>query len=88
MSLDSAFWIWNLVGNIAFSERYGTARASIIAAVDAAQADMRAAAARMETDFVALYAVDPAAAVELMTTFVVETGEGMTKKWRDFWFCE
>jgi len=86
MSLDSAFWVWNLVGNIAFSERYGTARASIIAAVDAAQDDMLAAAARLETDFVALYATDPAAAVELMTTFVVDTGEGMTKKWRDFWF--
>ena len=25
MSLESAFWVWNLVGNVAFSERYQVA---------------------------------------------------------------
>ena len=30
MSLDSAFWVWNLVGNIAFSERYSDALSLVL----------------------------------------------------------
>ncbi len=86
MSLDSAFWVWNLVGNSAFSERYQDAYPMITQAVDAHQARMIADEAAMQKDFVALYAVDPAAALEMATTFGEREGQGMFTAWRDFWF--
>lgn len=86
MSLDSAFWVWNLVGNVAFSERYQLAYPQVIAAVDAAQTKMIAAAAQLEKDFVALWSVDQSAAVELATAFGETTGVSMFTQWRDFWY--
>jgi dipeptidase len=80
MNLDSAFWVWNLVGNVAFSERYSTAYPDIVAQVDAHQARMIDAAAAMEKDFAALWAVDPAAAVELMTRFGETNGMDMFQR--------
>ena len=85
MSLDSAFWIWNLVGNIAFSERYATAYPMVLDKVDALQAAVFEAVARTDADVVALWPVDAAAAIELATTFGEQTGQGMIAQWRTFW---
>lgn len=85
MSLQSAFWVWNLVGNVGFSERYDQARPMIIAHADAYQASMFAAAARAEKDFLALYPVDPAAALEVITIFSELTGDNMFTEWFSFW---
>lgn len=60
MSLDSAFWVWNLVGNIAFSERYAGADVMVINRSDAEQGRMLAASLQMEADFVLIYPTDPA----------------------------
>ena len=80
MNLASAFWIWNLVGNVAFSERYSTAYPDIVARVDVEQTRMLADSLQMEKDFVALWAVDEAAAVELMTKFCESEGMDMFNK--------
>lgn len=85
MSLDSAFWVWNLVGNIAFSERYGNAVPTVIAEADAAQLRMIQSAATMEQEFVSMYATDPAGAIEYMTSYVEETGQNMMNEWYNFW---
>ena len=86
MSLDSAFWVWNLVGNVAFAERFEEGFALILPQTLAEQARMEAAAAALEASFVDLYdPAAPAAAIELATAFVEETGEDMTARWRAFW---
>ena len=86
MSMESAFWVWNLVGNVAFSERYQVAYPMVTQAVDANQQRMLADAAQMEKDFVALWAVDQAAAIELATAFGEKEGTSMFQQWKDFWF--
>ena len=85
MSLDSAFWVWNLVGNMAFSERYGDALPIILSSADAHQRDLLAAQAQLDKDLQALAPVDMAAAVELATAFGVRAGENMTQSWRGVW---
>ena len=86
MSLDSAFWVWNLVGNVAFSERFEEGFALILNSTLAEQARMAALAADMEAEFVALYdPAEPAPALELASAFMVATGEDMTMRWRALW---
>lgn len=81
----SAFWIWNLVGNIAFSERYQSAHPMVVQRTLALDATLWTAAAQQETAFVARYATDPAGAIAAMTDFVDHTGQAAFKTWRDFW---
>jgi dipeptidase len=85
MSLDSAFWVWNLVGNMAFSERYGSARSLVLQRVEEVQARLFAQAKSAETDFVALYPVDPVGAIEQITQFSESTGQALVEEWRNFW---
>ena len=74
------------MGNSAFAERYADALPMVMAAVEREQARMIDLAARMDKDFVALWAADEAAAVELVTAFQVATGGDMMARWKDFWF--
>jgi hypothetical protein len=53
--------------------------------VDAVQATLLQAAAAMEAEFTALYASDPDAAVEYMTSFMEGTGEQLMQEWTQFW---
>ena len=85
MSLDSAFWVWNLVGNMAFSERYGDALPIILSSADALQRDLLAAQAQTDVDLRALAPVDPAAALEVASAFGERAGENVTRVWRDTW---
>ena len=85
MSMDSAFWVWNLVGNMAFSERYGDALPIILSAADAHQRDLIASQAQVDADVRALAPVDLAAAIELATAFGEKAGENMTRSWRSTW---
>jgi hypothetical protein len=84
-NLDSAFWVYNLVGNIAFSERYGSARSLVLEKVEEVQATLFAKAKSAETDFVTLYPVDPVGAVEQITEFSESTGQALVEEWRSFW---
>lgn len=85
MSMDSAFWIWNLVGNIAFSERYSDAYPMVLSKADEAQQKMVAAAQTMEQTFLEKYGKDPADAIEFMTSFSEIIGQDMMKTWTGFW---
>ena len=86
MSMDSAFWVWNLVGNVAFSERFEEGFPLILNHTLEEQARMASLAADMEAEFVSVYdPAAPAAATELATAFVVATGEDMTARWRSLW---
>lgn len=86
MSMDSAFWLFNLVGNLAFSERYSDAKPVILKNVYGAQTSMFAAAAQVDKDFVALYPVDPAAAIEMVTRFGETNGEAISAQWRNLFY--
>ena len=86
MNLNSAFWIWNLVGNIAFSERYATAYPLVIDTASLVQTRAFDAVQRTDADFLALWPVDPAAAIEFATTFGEEYGSTMLQEWTDFWY--
>lgn len=85
MSMDSAFWIWNLVGNIAWGERYGDAYPIVIKHANDAQAKLMEEAAAMEASFVSMYASDPAGAVEMMTTFMEVSGANLMQEWTKLW---
>ena len=75
----------DLVGNMAFSERYSDALPIILSSADAHQRDLLAAQAQLDKDLQALAPVDPAAAVELATAFGERAGENVTASWRNVW---
>ena len=85
MSLDSAFWVWNLVGNVAFSERYADARPYIRREVEAVQALMFNASLRADADILALFAVDPDAAIEMGTATGERIGRELMTNWTALW---
>ena len=86
MNLQSAFWIWNLVGNVAFSERYATAYPQVIARGDEVMARAIAATVTMDQDFVALWTVDPFGAIEAATAYGETQGAQMLTEWTQFWY--
>jgi len=86
MSLDSAFWVWNLVANIAYGERYADTYPLIQAEINKYESRFFTQVAQQ--DKIAAKMVEDGKsteAVELMTVFSVSTGEQMTKDWRTFW---
>lgn len=86
MSMDSAFWVWNLVANMAYGERYAEVMPIVQARIHHFQDQMFAQAAATDARALALvHAGKTEAAVELATAFGVATGEQMLKDWRDFW---
>ena len=63
------------MGNIAFSERFGSAYPAVLQAVAAVNDAQFAAASAMDAQDTAAYATDPIAAVEAMTAFQVSNGQ-------------
>lgn len=85
MSLESAFWIWNLVGNIAFSEHYADVRPLIRNEVEQVQALLFNATARNDADVLSLWATDEAAAIEYATAFGERMGSELMTTWTQVW---
>jgi len=87
MSMDSAFWIWNLVANIAYGERYDVVMPLVQSKIHFYQDQFFLKTADIDKQAEALLKKDPASkeAIDLITRFGVETGEQMTKDWRNFW---
>jgi len=86
MSLDSAFWVANLVANLAYGDRYETVMPLVRAKIHEYQDVLFDAAEQMDRRANALAdAGDVDAAVALVTEFGVERGEQMTRDWRAFW---
>ena len=85
MSLDSAFWIWNLVANIGYGERYNVAYPRIQAKINELEGQLIMEVAAVDAKAKQMYAKNPAAAVEYVTAFGEETGSAMLSAWRNFW---
>jgi dipeptidase len=85
MNLESAFWVYNLVANIAYGERYKDVFPLIQAEISKYQSKFFAEVARVDKEAAELYQKNASAAVEMITKFGVDTGEQMTKDWLKFW---
>jgi len=87
MSMDSAFWVWNLVANQAYGERYDVVMPIVQQKIHFYQDKFFEATAAIDKQAAELLQKDPSStkAIELITNFGVETGEQMTKDWRNFW---
>jgi len=87
MSMDSAFWVWNLVANLAYGERYNVVMPLVQQKIHFYQDKFFAATAKIDSQAQVLLSKNPDSleAIELITRFGVETGEKMTKDWRNFW---
>merc|ERR1712039_425659 len=87
MSMDSAFWVWNLVANLAYGERYDVLMPMVQTKIHFYQDRFFKQTAAIDKQAQALLEKDPKSkeAIDLITKFGVETGEQMTKDWRNFW---
>lgn len=85
MNMDSAFWVWNLVANVAYGGRYDIAWPAIQAKIVELEGTLLTETAAVDAAAKALYAKDPEAAVEYVTNYGVETGGAMLSEWRNFW---
>ncbi len=86
MSLDSAFWVWNLVSNMCYGERYADAYPVVLAEVERKQAQLINDTARADAAAAALFANgDRAGAIESLTNYSVTTADRTLQEWRDFW---
>merc|ERR1740117_833734 len=84
MSMDSAFWVWNLVANLAYGERYSEVMPQVQRKIHFYQDKFFKQTADVDKQAAELLKKDPnsAEAITLITQFGVETGEKMTKDWR------
>jgi hypothetical protein len=73
MSMDSAFWVWNLVANLAYGERYHDAYPVIQDKINELQGKFFQETADIDKQATALYATDPAQAVAFLTNYSVTT---------------
>ena len=71
---DSAFWVWNLVANVAYGERADVAMPAIQSKITELEGNLLKQTAAVDAAAKELYKTDPAAAVEYVTSFGVETG--------------
>jgi len=85
MSMDSAFWVWNLVANMAYGERYRDVFPEIQSKIHFFQDRFFKETEHIDEVASQKFKTDPAAAVEMVTAYTVTTGEQMTKDWRNFW---
>jgi hypothetical protein len=85
MSLDSAFWVWNLVGSFAYGERAHEAYPLIKAEIDKFQTSLVQQTAHMDDAATAVSNSSIARAVQMVTEFGCKTGDQMTKDWLAFW---
>jgi dipeptidase len=86
MTMDSAFWVWNLVANMCYGERYRDVYPLVQAEIakhedrffaEVAATDAKAAALAKKGDV--------AGATAAVTAYTVAAGEKMTRDWRQFW---
>lgn len=86
MSMDSAFWVWNLVANLAYGERYDVVMPMVQQKIHFYQDRFFEATAQIDKQAEELFKKNSSQeAIELITRFGVERGEQMTKDWRNFW---
>jgi len=82
-SWTSAFWVFNLVSNFAYT-RYSIIHPEIAERITQTEKRYITATADMDARALALYRTDPTAAIELVTSYGVTTGDNLTKDWLNF----
>jgi len=86
MNMDSAFWIYNLVANIAYGERYNDVYPLIQQEIHKYQGKFFTETATLDKTAAALFREgQEEQAVELITKYCETTGNWMTGQWRNFW---
>ena len=88
VSLDSAFWVFNLVSSVAYGERYAEAWPLIQARIHAIEGRLFDEVARMDAAAQSMLTHNrsSAAALAAITTFGVETAQALISEWRQFYF--
>lgn len=85
MSLDSAFWVWNLVANMAYGLRYQEVYPLILERIVQIESKLHADVAVMDAKAATLISTDPNAAVEALTVFSNQAGQQTLQLWKQFW---
>merc|ERR1711865_14413 len=85
MSMDSAFWVYNLVANLAYGERYADVYPLVQAEINKYQGRFFEETAALDATLLKMYETDPASAVQAATDYCVMTGDKMVVDWRNFW---
>jgi dipeptidase len=85
MSMDSAFWIANLIANMAYGNRYREVYPLVQTEIHKHQRRFLDETAALDAKATAAYKIDPDSCVQLVTEYCVNTGEQMTRDWRNFW---
>ena len=85
LDLNSAFWVFNLVANLAYS-KYSI----IIKDIQKVQSELEnkffAYQPAIETAAMQLYEKDPKLAVDFLTDYSVNTAESTVSRWKDLWY--
>lgn len=84
MSFDSAFWVFNMVANFAYA-RYSLMYPEISDKILDFERRFINATATIDAQATKLYNKDPVAAVEYVTAFGVQTGNGLVADWLKFY---
>lgn len=77
-SLDSSFWVWNLVSNLAYGERADVVQPALDAELEKAQADLMRRADEMDAK---LKSTPPAEAAEAATAFCEDAARSAHATW-------
>jgi hypothetical protein len=77
-SLDSSFWVWNLVSNLAYGERADVVQPALDAELEKAQADLMRRADEMDAK---LMSAPPAEAAEAATAFCEDAARSAHATW-------
>lgn len=85
MNMDSAFWVWNLVGNMAYGARGQLAYQRILREIEAMQPRLQAQAQNAEDIYLKEHKKDAKAALETLTKWTETTGQQTIVDWRNFW---
>ena len=85
MSMDFAFWVWNLVANMAYGTRYRDIHPVMLRRLHALQNELIAQSEKIEQAAGTLWLTDPEAAIAMISEFQVRVGQETLVQWRDFW---
>ena len=85
MKLDSAFWVWNLVGNMFQGHHNSHLLPILLETINEYQTKLLNKTMFAEKEFQRIYATNPTEALEFITNFVVNTGNTMFQDWLQFW---
>jgi hypothetical protein len=82
-SLDSAFYVFNLVAHWAYS-RWDLISVDVLAAINTKQQQYYSEIQQMDTKALSMYKESSSAAIEFVTNYSVQSGNALVKDWFKF----